>query len=361
MANDSVLKPVDDNKSYEVRIDRDFLLRMLEKFVNTPSPVGFYEFGNPALREVAAELDVECFEDERHCLYMALPGEDEARTVLVGAHMDTLGYLVRCINNDGSISVKQLGGMNQNSVEHDTCYLFTRDLKKYTGYMTLVHHSVHVYDDAREMPREDKNMRFMLDEDVASAEDVRALGIEVGDIIAPEPHFTIAPNGRIRSRFLDNKAAVAIALTVIKYLRDNNLKPRYRTLFAFPYYEEVNAGGSYVPAEVREYVGIDIGVIGPDNRGTERSVSIVAGDRLFNYDRELTGQLIAYAKQLGIPYSVELFHRYSTDAMCSFFHGNNLKHAAFGMTVYSSHGVERTFDSSLIATAELALTYVLRE
>ena len=347
--------------AHKKRIKAEYLLETLEKLINTPSPVGFYELGNPILKEYADSLGFKSFEDERHCFYIEAEGEDNSRTVLVGSHMDTLGYLVRCINEDGSLSLKELGGLNHHSLEHSKCYLFTRDMKKYTGYIALQHHSVHVFDDAKDMPRTDVNMRFLLDEEVDSKEAVEELGISVGDWIAPEPYFEVMPNGRIRSRFLDNKAAVAASLSVLEYLKTTGKKPKYRTLFAFPYYEEVNAGGSYVPPEVREYAAIDIGVIGPDNSGTERSVSIVAGDRLFNYDRALTTELIKMAKEIDIPYSVELYHRYSTDGMCAFIHGNNLKHAAFGMTVYTSHGIERTFFESIYNTAELCLSYVLRE
>ena len=41
----------------------------------------------------------------------------------------------------------------------------------------------------------------------------------------------------------------------------NNLKPKYRTLLAFPIYEEIGHGGAYVPEEVEEYVALDIGLI----------------------------------------------------------------------------------------------------
>lgn len=342
-------------------IDSGFLLEKLKELVLTPSPVSFYDFGNPLLERYAKEMELAYFEDERHTFYVEVPGRDNSRTVLVGAHMDTLGYMVRSITPEGTLKLKGLGGVQNHSLEHEQGVLYTRSLKAYTGMVTLVHHSTHVYEDAREMPRDIDNMRFMLDEDVACEADVLALGIRPGDIIAPETHFFAAENGRIRSRFIDNKGAAASVWAVLKALRENQLVPRYRTLFAFPYFEEVGAGGAYVPPEVREYVALDIGAIGEDNKGTERSVSIVAADKLAPYDRQLTGELAQRAETLGIPYSIELFPRYSTDGMRAFTTGNNLKHAAFGMTVFASHGMERTFLQSIVGTAELCLSYVLRD
>ena len=56
----------------------------------------------------------------------------------------------------------------------------------------------------------------MLDEDVRSAADTRALGIEVGDIVAFEPRFRVTESGYIKSRFLDDKLSVGILLSLAK-------------------------------------------------------------------------------------------------------------------------------------------------
>ena len=93
--------------AHKKRIKAEYLLETLKKVINTPSPVGFYELGNPVLKEYADSLGFKSFEDERHCFYIEAEGEDNSRTVLVGSHMDTLGYLVRCINEDGSLSLKE--------------------------------------------------------------------------------------------------------------------------------------------------------------------------------------------------------------------------------------------------------------
>lgn len=347
-------------KEFNKRIDGDYLFRTMERFIATPSPVSFYELTTPLLKEYAEELGFQTFEDERHSFYFSLEGEDTSRTVMVGAHMDTLGYMTRSITEEGAIKLKGLGGVQNHSLEHEKAYLYTRDLKCYTGYIVPIHHSTHVFSDARTMERDIDNMRFVLDEEVRSAEDVRKLGIEVGDIIAPEPRFEAMENGRIRSRFLDDKASVACLLSVLKHLKENTLKPKYNTLFVFPYYEEMGGGG-HAPDGVSEYVSLDIGAIGEDNIGTERTVTIIAADTKSPYDRGLTSELIEMAREEKLPFTVEVFPHYSTDSMTAFLCGNNLKHAAFGMTVYSSHGLERTFFESIYNCAELCLSYVLRK
>ena len=144
-------------------------------------------------------------------------------------------------------------------------------------------------------------------------------------------------------------------------MKAQSLMPKYRTLFAFPYGEEIGLGGTYVPEEVSEYVAIDIGLIGPGYDGNERRVTICAKDASTPYDYELTNQLIALAENNNIDHAVDIFYRYGTDANAALKAGNNLRAAAFGMAVYCSHGMERTHLDGLTATADLLLAYLLQD
>ena len=202
-------------------------------------------------------------------------------------------------------------------------------------------------------------MVVLLDEDVHSEADIRALGIRHGDLIFIDPHCEVTPNGYIKSRFIDNKASVACVFAMLKVLQEQNLKPKYRTLIAFTFGEEIGMGGPYVPAEVCEYVAVDIGLIGPDYDGHERNVTICAKDKKAPYSYELTNRLIACAEKAGCDYAVDIFFNYSTDATAAILCCNDLQIGAFGMPVYSSHGRERTHVLSLKNTTNLMLAYVL--
>ena len=155
------------------------------------------------------------------------------------------------------------------------------------------------------------------------------------------------------------KYAGSCCFAMVKYLNDNGMKPRYRTLLAFPYNEEIGFGGTYVPAEVGEYVAVDIGLIGPDYEGDEYKVSICAKDKAAPYDYDLTTRLINQAEKAGCEYAVDVFYRYGTDGTAAVRAGNDLRAAAFGMAVYCSHGMERTHVTGLENTTNLLLAYVL--
>ncbi|MBQ8345256.1 MAG: M42 family metallopeptidase, partial [Clostridia bacterium] len=294
-----------------------------------------------------------------HTAYITLEGENTDRTVLIGAHADTLGLVVRTIESNGMLRVRRLGGGNFPSMEGESVTVYTRDGREYSGLVICRSHSVHVFDDAHTLERNEDTLRVLLDEDVHTKEAVRALGIQNGDVIALDPRFQVTKNGYVKSRYIDDKGGVACAFTALKYLKDHNLKPKYNTVFAFPYYEEIGMGGTFVPEKISEYVAVDIGLIGPELDGDERKVSICAKDAAAPYDYELTCRLIELAKEAECEYAVDVYYRYGTDANAALRAGNNIRGACFGMAVYCSHGMERTHIDGLEQTARLILAYAL--
>ena len=339
--------------------DMHYLVDCFRRIVETPSPVGFYTLLNPVLKREAEQYGLSLIFDRRGTPYIELEGQDNSKTVLVGAHADTVGFVIRRIDANGMIRVRNLGGINYASCEGETVTIHTRDGRSYTGLFACQYHSVHVFDEAKTAVRDENTCMVILDEPVTSKADVNALGIFNGDFVSVDPRCQVTPNGYLKSRFIDNKAAMACCFTMVKYLKENGLNPKYRTLLAFPYTEEIGFGGTYVPEEVSEYVAMDIGLIGPDYDGNEFKVSICAKDNAAPYDHDLTTRMVNYAKKAGCDYAVDVFYRYGTDGNASVRAGNNLRACAFGMAVYCSHGVERTHLTGLENTVNLLLAYVL--
>ena len=335
--------------------------RVTRTLINTPSPTSYYDEITPVMEQLAAEFGYSVFFDRKRTIYIKVEGRHPERTVCVGAHLDTIGLMVRHICDDGTMLVRNLGGINYNNIDGESVVLHTRDGRAYTGLITCRSHSTHVFDDARTLTRDENSMMVVLDQKVSSAREVRELGIEHGDILSLEPHYQVTENGFIKTRHIDDKAAVAAVFAVLEDLKRTGTQPCYTTLFAFPFYEEIGHGGAWLPAEVEEYVALDIGLIGPDYSGSEYDVSICAKDNYTPYDRGLTTKIINLAKENGIHYCVDVFYHYGTDASAAIRAGNNVYAAAFGMGCFSSHGRERCHISSIVETAKLLYAYLLSE
>ncbi|MBR2615290.1 MAG: M42 family metallopeptidase [Clostridia bacterium] len=340
-------------------LDRDALVEDFRRLVEVPSPVGYDRELKPVLEKMAEELGHSLRYDNKGTAYLTLEGKDNSKTVMIGAHVDTLGLTVRGLEASGLLRVSRLGGGCVPSLEGESVTVHTRDGRRYTGLVICRSHSVHVFDDAHTLERNESNIRVLLDEDVSSKEELVALGIRNGDVISIDPHFELTEGGYIKSRFIDDKGCVACCFAALRWLKENGARPRYKTVFAFPYYEEIGLGGVFVPEGVSEYVAVDIGLIGPELDGNERSVSICAKDARFPYDYALTSRLIEYAERAGCRYAVDVYPRYSSDAHAAVSGGNDLRAAVFGMGVYCTHGRERSHVEGFENTARLLLAYVL--
>src|SRR5699024_11298284 len=99
------------------------------------------------------------------------------------------------------------------------CNTITSDDKVYTGTILSKSPSIHVYKDAATKDRDIDNLIVKLDERVESKEDVQNIGIQNGDIVAYDPKVVVTDSGFIKSRFVDDKASVAILISIVKIMK----------------------------------------------------------------------------------------------------------------------------------------------
>lgn len=342
-------------------IDATYLLTTLRELVQIDSPVGYCAEIHDWLQRTLSSMGYEMALDRKSTAYVRVPGRDHAKTVCVGAHLDTIGLIVRGFNDDGTLRVRQLGGINYSAIEGETCRIHCRDGRTVTGQVICSRHSVHVFEDAQSAPRDENYMEVSIVDDVTSPDDARALGVTQGAIIGIDPHFEALDNGYIISRHIDDKAAVAVLLDVLRWFAETGEQPAYDTLFAFPIYEEVGYGGAWVPDDVDEYVALDITLIGPDYDSNEHSVGIVASDRHGPYDWDLTNTLIACAEEACDPgkWNTQVCFHFSTDAMAAYCGANDVTSGAFGMACLNSHGRERCHIDAIVETEKLCRAYLM--
>ena len=200
----------------------------------------------------------------------------------------------------------------------------------------------------------------MIDENVRTADAVRALGIAPGDFVCFDPRTVITESGYIKSRFLDDKLSAAILLAYAKMLRDENRTPKRRIYLHFTVYEEVGHGAAAsVPDDVTEVLSVDMGCVGDGVTCTEHEVSICAKDSGGPYDYRVTTALVQAARQAGAQYAVDVYPHYGSDAEASLSAGYDVRHGLIGAGVYASHGYERAHIDGVQNTLKLLAAYTL--
>lgn len=281
------------------------------------------------------------------------------KTVALSAHVDTLGFMVRSINADGTLNVSALGGPILSTVNGEYCNIHTRSEEVYTGTILNKASAIHVYPDASDKV-EIENLVVRIDEKVKSKQDTLDLGIANGDIVAYNTKTEVV-GSFIKARFLDDKAGVAILLDLLRQISKQVIVPSVNLLFIFSTYEEVGHGGSHFSVEVDEFIALDMGCVGLDLDGNEYSVSIGAKDTSGPYDYKMTSKLIELATELEIPYAVDIYPRYGSDASAALRAGNNIRAALVGPGINASHGMERTHLEGINATIALLIAYIKDE
>ena len=340
--------------------DMEFFKKVAYDIFNIDSPSGYHIEINKKLKEILNELGYECSETKKGNIVVILDGKSNKKVLATSAHVDTLGLMVRSINSNATLSVTKVGGPQLPTLDGEYCKILTREGKIYTGTIQCNSASSHVYEDAAKA-RDESNIVIRIDEKVSSANDVCKLGIQNGDYVFIEPKFAITDSGFIKSRFIDDKASAALLLTLLKYFKDANEKPMYKTIFYFVNYEEVGHGASTVSEEIDEFVTVDMGCVGKDLSGNEFAVSICAKDSSGPYDYELTSKLVHLCKENKINYTLDIFPFYSSDVSAAYRAGADIKGALIGQGVNGSHGMERTHLEGIVNTLNLLYRYLISE
>lgn len=284
----------------------------------------------------------------------------EGDPLLVTAHGDTIGLMVRHINDDGTLKVCKVGGLYAYHTERENVRVHTRTEAVFSGTVQRKNASVHVTEDElnKEVADFDKNSFVVLDADVKNAEDVRKLGIEVGDYVAVEPRFVYS-NGYIKSHFIDDKALTAALMELLRSIKEGTVVPARKLYIYISFYEEIGHGGSAVPADIKDFLAVDIACIGPEQTSSEHKVSIFCKDSRFPYNLDMTRELEASAKEAEADYVLDIFTpHYGTDADPALVAGFDVRHGAIGPGVRASHGYERTHIDAIKSTYSLLAAYV---
>ena len=306
----------------------EYIKQQLKNLLSIPSPSGFTRKAADYIMDELKTLGYEPYMTTKGCVGVCLGGEGDP--ILLGAH-----------------------------VEAENCTIFTRDGRSYTGVCQLIDASIHVNKEYSDTKRTFNTVEVLIDEIVESKEDVKKLGISVGDYVCFDPRTTITESGFIKSRFLDDKLSAAILLGYAKRLKDANKAPARRVYLYFTVYEEVGHGGaSGMPEGLNEIIAVDMGCVGHGLECKETQVSICAKDSSGPSDYALTTRLINAAKAAGVDYAVDIYPSYGSDMDVALRSGIDAAHCVIGSGVYASHGYERTHMNGVIGTLKLIEKYI---
>ncbi|MDU6276175.1 MAG: M42 family metallopeptidase [Staphylococcus haemolyticus] len=336
------------------------VLKTIKELTEINSPSGNATEAINYVKNKVEALGYDTKTTNKGALIIEVQGENDEQQRCITAHVDTLGAMVKEIKEDGRLSISLIGGFTYNAIEGEYCEIQTDSGQVYTGTICLHETSVHVYRNNHEIPRDGEHMEIRIDEKATSDQETRDLGIEVGDFVSFDPRTEITSSGFIKSRHLDDKASVAMILELLEKLKQEETQLPHTTQFYISNNEEIGYGANAsISDKIVEFIAFDMGALGDGQTSDEYTVSICAKDGSGPYHKELKSHLINLCKINDIPYKVDIYPYYSSDASAALKAGADIRHGLFGAGIESSHALERTHIESIDATQNLLYAYCL--
>jgi putative aminopeptidase FrvX len=246
--------------------------------------------------------------------------EGSGPLILVDAHMDELGGMVRRLTPDGFATMQMLGGwLDQALVDQRWIIWGSKGpVHAVTGIRDI--HVLPPEERARVFPRE----MLYLDVGARSSAEAAAMGLEVGDPVVPDaPFLDLNRSGNYLGKAWDDRVGCAVLLEAMRRLHASP-HPN-RLAFVFTTQGEIGLRGAHTAAEVVKPelgIALEAGVTGgvAGARPEETQVRLGEGPGLFLYDAsELPNRkLVAFVKQAargeGIPLQFDLVTGYGDDS-----------------------------------------------
>jgi endoglucanase len=195
--------------------------------------------------------------------------------VMVAAHMDEIGLMVRHVDEDGYLRVVSVGGWFDQTILSQRVIIHGRDGKKLAGVVGS--RPPHLMD-ADERKKMVKLKDMFVDCGATSAADAAEMGVEVGSPITIDRELRPLGNDFVTGKALDNRAGVVMMLSALQRLQGREVKATIQAVGTVQ--EEVGLKGARTSAyglSPDVALATDVTIPGDHPGVSKNEASVVAG------------------------------------------------------------------------------------
>ncbi|MEW5825284.1 MAG: M42 family metallopeptidase [Candidatus Bipolaricaulota bacterium] len=244
----------------------------------------------------------------------------DSRVLMLDAHMDEVGFLVKWIDDRGYLRFAPLGGWDERIVPGHRVVLKTRRDEKRLGVIgSAPPHILSAEDRAKPIPL----AKMFVDVGATSRQEALDLGIQIGDPFTIHYSFADLTEGTVTGKALDDRAGCAVLIETARRLAESDLG--MTTAFSFSFGEELGLRGATTAAfhiqptlalAVEGTIGADMPDVAEDCQPARlgRGPALSVADRSIVVSPKLLRSLEKTADEQSIPYQYKLPTYGSTDA-----------------------------------------------
>jgi len=220
------------------------VLNVLKEFMLLPAPSGYEKEMAYSLRNTLKPYTDELLIDRIGNVIGKIQGSDKSSPVImVYAHMDQLGFIVRKIEPDGYIRLDRLGGIPEKVLPGLTLIIRSEDGMFHPAVIgTKSHHAM----PPEEKYKVDSVTSLFVDVGAGSAEQVREIGIEIGCPAIYKPSFEKLLGTKVCGTAVDDRGGCAGLVYIASLLNKN--RPKSDVYLVGTVWEEFNLRGAMMAA-----------------------------------------------------------------------------------------------------------------
>ncbi len=342
---------------------------LLERLSNAFGPSGFERDPAALIADFGRGLRYDTSSDNLGSVVITVKGRSEAPKILLGAHIDEVGFVVTGIDSEtGFLTFAPLGGwFDQVLLGHRVT------IRTLRGDITGVFASKppHL------LSSEERDKVIKMDSmfiDVGTHNKVTTedeLGIRVGDPVVPSSVFETIRKGRIAvGKAFDDRVGVLVGLEVLRGLKEKQLRLPGTISFAATVQEEVGLRGAQTVANLVKpdvAIALEVDIAGdvPGIRSREAPTKLGQGPAILTYDasmipnQEFKRFVIEAAEKENIPHQLSVSLHGGTDAGKFQVNRGGCPSIVIGVPARHIHSYSSMIDfSDVEATVNLVLALI---
>ena len=224
----------------------------------------------------------------------------KGKHILLDAHLDTIGFVVTGITDEGFVRVQKVGGVDMRTVE---------------GMELTFHGTNDIYGVVCTVPPHLSNGESKVSTDGTAVVDIGMTKedaekvISIGDRASFRSNFSVLNENRVSSPYMDDRSGIAVLLKALEYTKTENKI----TLVCSAQEETGGAGATCAAFNVDADLSVSVDVSfaeTPDSKSSE--CGKMNGGAMIGYapilDRSYTELLVKIAKEKDIPYQKEIMN-----------------------------------------------------
>jgi putative aminopeptidase FrvX len=297
--------------------------KLLQTLVDSFGPSGFEREITALVAKTMQPIADEITIDKLGSVQFIKKGSADKPRILIAGHVDEVGFIVSAITKEGFLKVNPLGGWWDQVILAQKVVIRTRKNDRYFGVFGAKPPHILTPDERKKVV--ELNEMFV-DVGASSEEEIKEMGIQVGDPIVPDSSFQLIRNGKLAAaKAFDDRLGAFIAMEVISKLKKEGISHPNTVIGAATVQEEVGLRGARTTAHIIEPdVGFALEVdlagdmpgIKPEQASTKlgKGPAICTMDRSMIPNQPLLDYVMKTAEKEKIHYQLSQMYGGGTDA-----------------------------------------------